>query len=127
MRVILALLMIVHGIAHLPGFLVPWRLMKPQGMSYRTTLLGGRLELGDAGIRGMGVLWLLIALAFVGVGIAALLRSPSWVGLALAVSAVSLVLSILALPDSRIGIVVNVALLAVLAIGGGLGWFAIDR
>jgi hypothetical protein len=75
----------------------------------------------------MGVLWLLIALAFVGVGIAALLRSPSWVGLALAVSGVSLVLSILALPDSRIGIVVNVVLLAVLAIGGGLGWFAIDR
>jgi hypothetical protein len=51
--------------AHLPGFLVPWRLAAPAGMPYTTTVLGGTADLGSVGIRIVSFLWLLAALAFV--------------------------------------------------------------
>ena len=106
MRIALALLFIVHGIAHLPGFLVPWRLAAPADMPYTTTVLGGAVDLGPVGIRAMSTLWLLAALA----------------PLALGVTLFSLVLSILGWPQARIGLALNLVLLAYLLLGARLGW-----
>ena len=48
----LAFLLFAHGVAHVVGFLIYWRLI-PEGQSwtYKTTLLGGLVDVGDAGIR----------------------------------------------------------------------------
>jgi hypothetical protein len=120
MRTALALFLLLHGLAHLPGFLVPWRLLESEDLPYDTKLLGGRWDAGDTGIRLIGVLWLLQALIF---GILAWLvfRNASGWPLFLAVAALeSLLLSILGWPASKIGVWANAALLATLAAGATL-------
>jgi hypothetical protein len=122
MRIVLAVLMALHGIAHLPGFINAWRLAELEGMPYRTTVLGGRVDLGDPGTRAVGVMWLLAALAFCAVGVAAGLRQPGWVQAALWTGLFSLGLTVLYLPEARVGAAVNVALAAVLAYAAWTGW-----
>ena len=114
MRFALAVLMALHGFAHLPGFLVPWRLLRSPETPYATTVLSGRVDLGDLGIRVLGVLWLLTGAAFVGVAYLTWTQGQGWITRAVAVTGVSLLLSVLAWPLSRIGVIVNAFLLLVL-------------
>jgi hypothetical protein len=123
MRIALALLMALHGIAHLPGFLVPWKLTQSADLPYTTTLLAGRVDVGGGGIRAVGVLWLLTAMAFVAAAFATWTARSGWLPLATGCALVSLVLSVLSLPAARIGVGVNVVVLAWLLLGAQLGWF----
>lgn len=117
MRYLLAVLLTVHGLAHLVGFVVPWKLVKLPEAPYRTTLLAGKIEVGDAGIRVVGLTWLLAALAFFVVAVGLILGAPWSVPAALLTLGASVVLSVAGWPDSRIGVLVNVVLLAVLVFG----------
>ncbi|HEU5205188.1 MAG TPA: hypothetical protein VFU17_12910 [Candidatus Limnocylindrales bacterium] len=110
-----AVVLAVHGLIHLIGFVVPWQLATVDGFPYRTTVLAGYLDVGEIGARVVGGLWLACALGFV-LAAFALWRGerramPLVVGLAIA----SLVLCVLGLPGSEFGVVVNVAILAVAA------------
>jgi hypothetical protein len=127
MRIALGILMILHGIAHLPGFIGSWRLAPLEGLPYETTILMGRLDLGDAGIHVIGVCWLLSALAFVIAGSGALLDREWWLVAALGGVGVSLALSLVELPAARIGGVVNLAILASLVIGRQLDALGMTR
>jgi hypothetical protein len=109
MRYAVAGILLVHGIAHLPGFAVPWRLLSSPEMPYSTTLLSGRWVVGPAGIRLVGIAWFLVGLAFVVAAIAYARLSPSAVMLTGAVAAMSLVLSMLNWPQARIGVFVNLS------------------
>ena len=82
MRIVVAVLLIIHGVAHLPGFVVPWRLAAPKEMPYKTTLFAGLVNAGDVGIRVVGILWLVaaIALAACGVGVLAIVVWPYYLG-----------------------------------------------
>jgi hypothetical protein len=115
MRTALAIVLAVHGIAHLPGFLVPWRISSPPDLPYQTRLLSGTLEVGDLGARVIGVLWMMAALAFGAAAVATYRGAPRWATFALAVVLFSLILSALGWPASRIGLAVNVVLVVVLA------------
>jgi hypothetical protein len=117
MRAALAVLMALHAMAHLPGVIVDWRLSAIPELPYRTTVLGGRLSLGDAGIRTMGALWLLATAGFSLAAIAGGLGRPVWIPVALAAAGLSLLLSILAAPESRIGIAVNLLIIAAILWG----------
>jgi hypothetical protein len=117
MRLAFAFFLLVHGIAHLPGFVVPWRLTALREMPYRTTLLNGAVDAGPVGARLVGLLWLLAGLGCVATAVVALSGVPGWPPFALGVLGLSLVLSIVGWPESRIGVVVNLALLAVLLLG----------
>src|SRR3989304_1591381 len=64
-RIGMIALLLAHGLIHLIGFVVPWKIAAPEGFSYKTTILAGRLDLGDGGIRFVGVLWLLATVVFV--------------------------------------------------------------
>jgi len=120
MRLVLALLLIAHGIAHLVGFVSSWELATLAELPYKTTVFSGRLDLGDAGIRLIGVLWLLAALAFL-VAAIALATGMSWAGrFMLAAVIASALLCVAGWPDARIGLAVNVGLALVLAIGARL-------
>lgn len=121
MRIAIAIVMILHGIAHLPGFIVPWRIATFKDTPYKTTLLSGRVDVGDAGIRIIGALWLAVALAFVAAGIAAIIDVQWWPVAAASTAFASLILSFLSLPEARIGVVVNIAMLAVLMISVAVG------
>jgi hypothetical protein len=46
-----AAVLVLHGLIHLMGTAVYMRLADVQGLSYKTTLLGGRLDLGENGMR----------------------------------------------------------------------------
>ncbi len=113
MRFALAALLIAHGVAHLVGFVVPWRLVSTAEVPYRTTILGGVTDLGDAGARALGVVWLVAALAFVLLAGAVLAgwNVRLWV---FAMLALSSVLCVVGWPEARIGLVVNAVLLAAL-------------
>lgn len=123
MRIALSLLLLLHGIAHLPGFLVSWRLMKAESMSYGTSIVGGALDVGDTGIRLVGVLWLLVAAACVVAGVAGLRGTPGWPTLALTAVTFSFLLCIIGWPAARIGLALDAALLAILSFGVWHGWF----
>ena len=110
MRIAVAVLMLVHAVAHLPGFLVSWQLATFAELPYTTTLLAGRLPVGDRGMQIAGLVWLALALGFATSGVAGLARLPWWTVIAAVATTVSLVLCILAWPHTRFGVLVNVAL-----------------
>ena len=114
MRLILAGLMTLHGIAHLVGFAGAWQLAPAKEIPSKTTVLGGHLQLGDTGIRVMGVLWLFAAVEFVVAAGGAVFNVRWWTNAALIVTAVSLAMTIIEWPEARFGFVVNVAILAAL-------------
>lgn len=122
MRIALAVLMLLHGVAHLPGFVGSWRLAALEGMPYKTTLLAGRVDVGDVGIRVVGVVWLLAALGFILTAIGAFTDRSWWMAALMGVALASLGLSVLEWPLARIGVAVNLAILAALLAGQRLGW-----
>src|SRR5689334_14581811 len=98
MRGVLAAFLIAHAISHVPGFVVPWRLMTSADMPYRTTLLNGLIDVGDTGIRVVGLAWLAAAAAFAIVAAGLLLRTGWWFPALLPLVAISLVLCLIELP-----------------------------
>jgi hypothetical protein len=124
LRFAFALILIVHGVAHLVGFVVPWRIAEFEESPYRTTLFNGRLDVGDAGIRFVGILWLLAAAAFFISGGALLLVAPWWPWLTGMVAGYSLVLAVAGWPDSRIGVPIDLMILLYVLVGSRLGWLS---
>jgi hypothetical protein len=113
MRFAFAALLIAHGIAHLVGFAVPWKLLSSAEVPYRTTILGGAIDVGHTGARALGVLWLIAALAFVLLAGAALAgwNVRFWT---FATLSLSIALCVAGWPDARIGLGVNAVLLTAL-------------
>jgi hypothetical protein len=122
MSLVVAVVLVAHGVAHLVGFVVPWRLMTLPEMPYKTTLFAGRLDVGPDGIRVVGLLWMLAAVAFILAAIAWAVRQPWAEALTAGAALASLILCIAGWPDTRIGVVVNVLLLAATPLLGGLAW-----
>jgi hypothetical protein len=117
MRFLLALLMALHGLAHGVGFVVTWRLTDFQDMPHDTTLLSGTVDVGETGIRVVGVLWLIVGLAFVAAAAGAVVNAPWWPTMTVVTAVSSLPLSIAAWPESRIGVAVNLLLLVLIGFG----------
>jgi hypothetical protein len=103
----------VHGLVHLIGFVVPWRIAEIEGFAYRTSVLGGSLELGATGVQVVGLAWLAIAAGFVVAAVGAWRRSAWALGLTVGLATASLVICVLGLPETVAGIAVNIALLGV--------------
>jgi hypothetical protein len=105
-----------HGIVHVIGFTVPWKLGGPRTIEYSTSLFNRSLEVGDAGVKLVGLMWLATAFAFLAVAVL-LWRRHAWaLRLTIALLVVSLGLCIAGLPDSIWGLAIDVALLAILAV-----------
>jgi len=120
MRFALGFLLVAHGVAHLVGFVSSWKLATLAELPYKTTVFSGRVELGDAGVRVMGTLWLLAALAFL-VAAIAVGTATNWASrFTLAVAIASLMLCFVSWPDARIGVALNVGLVLLLTIGARL-------
>jgi hypothetical protein len=115
MRVALIGVLVVHGIAHLPGFAVPWQLITSTELPYRTTVLAGRIDIGDAGVRAVGLAWALAAAAFIALAWSLWAGLPWTRTLIACAVAFSLVLCAAGWPDARIGVAANILILAMLA------------
>ena len=115
-----------HGIAHLLGFLSAWRLGEFPDVPYSTWILNGAVDVGDAGIRLVGLLWLVAAAAFVGAAALAL-RPAAVARRAIATAAAgSLVVCTLGLPAAVVGVVIDIVLLGALA-AEPIGELAVQR
>lgn len=112
MRYLLIALLAVHGFAHLPGFAVAWRLIASAEMPYRTTLLYGRINLGDAGIRIYGLCWLALACGFAIAAFGVAQRASWWLLLVESLALLSMFFCALGWPDSRFGVLANLVTLA---------------
>ncbi|MBN2077583.1 MAG: ABC transporter permease [Spirochaetes bacterium] len=121
MRIIAGIFLALHGISHLVGFVVPWKIATLKEEPYKTTLLSGSINVGDIGIRVVGILWLLAAAGFIAAAAGAFAQSQWWRPLSLGLSVFSFFLCILGLPGARIGILANVIILLYLTVGGYFG------
>jgi hypothetical protein len=120
MRFMFASVLLAHGVAHLVGFVSSWQLGTLAELPDKTTILAGRVDVGDAGVRMMGVLWLLAALVFLVAAFAVATEAGWAVRFTLAAVLVSLVLCVVGWPDARIGVAVNLGLVLLLVIGARL-------
>jgi hypothetical protein len=115
-RRIAAVVLVLHGLIHLIGFVVPWRLAQVEGFAYRTTAFGGAIELGESGTAVLGLAWLAVAVAFVLAAVriwGARARAVPLVGV---LSAASLVVCVAGLPETLAGVVVNISILGAVAL-----------
>lgn len=106
--------LVAHGLIHLMGTTVYMRLGDVQGFSYKTTLLGGRWDVGTAGIGLFGLLWAVAAVGFIAASVGMLTGSSWWQAVLIAVSVFSLVLTGLDSSLAFAGVVVNLVILALL-------------
>ncbi len=114
-RRITAAVLVLHGLVHLIGFVVPWRLAQVEGFAYRTTALDGALELGEGGALLVGLAWLAVAAGFVVAGVG-VWQARAWaIPLAAVLALASLVVCILGLPETVAGIVLDLAILVAAA------------
>jgi hypothetical protein len=112
---ILAFLLLGHGIAHLPGFIVSWQLGSFPDLPYRTTIFGASLNVGADGMRLIGLGWLGIAAALIALALAIAFDVRLWPWAAPMVLALSLLLCVAGWPEARLGVVANAVLAASLA------------
>lgn len=118
-RLAAAAFLAAHGVAHLIGFVAAWRLAAFPDAPFTTQILGGALDVGDAGIRIVGLLWIAAAAGFAAAAVAVWRRRGSRI-VALA-AAGSLVVTLIGLPAAIVGLWIDVAIL------GGLALVAVAR
>ncbi len=113
---ILAALLFIHGVAHLVGFVVSWKLADLKEMPFSTKIFSKKIELGETGIKIYGLIWLLLAVFYIICVILILFNGPIYKNILISASVLSLIMSILGVPESKFGIVINVLLIVYLSI-----------
>ena len=111
-----AFIIFAHGIIHLIGMVVYWQLAVVNEIPYKTTLLGGRWEIGRTGTRIFGLLWLLGTIAFVIAAAGMALKTPWWQPVLLLTTLFSLVITILDWDAAKFGAITNIIILIILFI-----------
>lgn len=107
----LAVFGFVHGVCHMPGFAVSWQLLTMPKLPYRTSILGGRLDLGDGGVRAWGIVWLALAVAFGVYAVGVWTRASWWLRVTPVLVAISTLCCLAALPEALLGLAANLGLL----------------
>lgn len=110
--IIIPVAIFLHGLVLLMGTVTYMKLGTVQGLSYKTTLLGGRWDLGEGGMAVYGALWAVAAVGFV-IAAVAMLAGWGWYRPALiGAAAFSLVLTVLDWRVASAGVILNVIILA---------------
>jgi hypothetical protein len=107
-----AAFLVLHGLIHLMGFAVSWQLATMQELAYRTTVLNGALDVGDAGARVLGIAWVVAAVALVAAGVLVWRGSSSAAVVTAAAAVFSLIVCAAGLPDAFRGLYIDIALIA---------------
>jgi len=114
MRTSIAIVLALHGLVHLIGFVVPWRLATIAGFPYGTASAWAGYGLGNVGAKLLGFAWLLVCVGFVVAAVGLATWAP-WAILLLALdAAASIVLCAGAVPAAAAGLVVDVLILGAL-------------
>ncbi|EWM10231.1 hypothetical protein [Kutzneria sp. 744] len=106
-RWLIAVLLVLHGLVHLLGFVVPWKLATVTGFPHRTDVLSG-VDVGETGARLIGVLWLIAGLGFMAGGATLALGATWWWVVVLCAGVLSLALAALWWQQAYAGLVIDV-------------------
>lgn len=117
MVIVATIVLVLHGLIHLMGTASYMRLAEVQGLPYKTTVLGGRWDLGAGGIAAYGALWAVAAVGFVVVALAFWFGGAWWQPALVAVTLLSLVLTALDWNVAFAGAIVNLVILLWLWLG----------
>ena len=107
-----AVVLALHGVIHPIGFVSPWRIASLEGFAYRTTVLGGAQDIGDVGVRLIGLVWLGLTFGFLAAGHAVWRGKPWAVGLTGALAMASLIVCVAGSPETAAGVAIDVVILA---------------
>ena len=124
MRFLLGLGLALHGVIHLLGFVVPWRLAEFRGFPYSTSALWGRVDLGDAGAKVLGLAWLLGGLDFFVAAMGIWLAAPWALWMVMVAAALSICLCLAGAPASAPGLFVDGLIFAAVLTARGTGLWA---
>jgi hypothetical protein len=113
-------IVVLHGLIHLLGFVAYWPLGEIAELPYKTTLLDGRFHLGQTGMRLFSVFWLLAAVGLVGSAISLVADRSWWLPLMLAAVLVSLVITVLDSSNAFRGALLSLVMLVPLLLVWGL-------
>ncbi|NHN49303.1 ABC transporter permease [Halostella sp. JP-L12] len=116
LRYVIGLVLAAHGIVHLLGTAAYLQLARFPELPYKTTVLGGRLDLGPTGISVFGALWAVAAVGFVAAAVGLVADWRQWRPLLVGTTLLSLGLTVLDWPVAAAGVVVNLGILAGLTI-----------
>ena len=106
-----------HGLVHLIGVVVYWQLAEVEDFpAYKTTLLNGRLEIGDLGMRIYGLSWLIAALGFVIAAVGMVFRLDWWMPVLFAASIFSLVVNAIDWEWAKYGALLDILILVILIV-----------
>ena len=120
MYIVVAALIMLHGLAHIVGFAAPWGyLKKPLPMD---SLFVNRLAITNSGMKVLGIFWFIAAFIFVAAAVGVIRRESWWAPVTLVACLLSLALTFSFLPYAKFGLLFNVALLAFLYVNRGHGW-----
>ncbi|HEX6573932.1 MAG TPA: hypothetical protein VF042_03085 [Gemmatimonadaceae bacterium] len=120
MNIALAIILGLHGFAHLVGFAAPWGLAG-EGVP-QLAIFGGRIAVGETIMRGLGMLWLTAAVLFIVSAIALLKHAEWWEPFTVGVALFSLIMCVMFAPQASVGIAINVLLLAFIAVNRSASW-----
>ena len=112
MRFILVLLLVVHGLIHVLGFMKAWQLAALPQLSRVAAL-----DAPPPVVKTVGLLWLVVSALLLASALSVLLRTASWWQLGLIGVAVSQLLILLAWQDAKAGTWINLLLLVTMSIG----------
>ena len=112
----IAVVLAMHGVAHLVGTAGHMRLARYDDIPYTTKLLAGRWDVGDRGAWIVGLLYAFAAAGFVLSAVAWQLDWSLWRALLTGVTAFSLILTLLDWRVAIAGTVIDVGILLTVAI-----------
>lgn len=113
LTIIASIVLIMHGLIHLIGTTAYLKLAEIKELPYKTTVLGGRWDLGASGIAVYGALWAVAAVGFIITAVAMIAGWSWWQPVLLGVALFSLVLTALDWGVAYAGVIINIVILAV--------------
>ncbi len=115
-NIIFTIVLIIHAIAHLPGFVMSFKLAEIKELPYSTKIFFKKVEIGEFGIKIYGVIWLLLSLVFLIAVFFIIFDKPVFKETVLAASILSLLISTAGLPETKFGVIINLLLIVYLTI-----------
>ena len=113
-------IVMIHGLIHLMGFVAYWPLSEIAELPYKTTLLGGRWDVGQTGMRLFSLLWPAAAVILIGASIGVITGQDWWLPVMAAAVLLSLVVCLLDWTNAWRGAVIDLVILVPLLLVWGL-------
>ena len=108
---IFTIILLIHAIAHLPGFIMAFKLAEIKELPFSTKIFFKKIEIGEIGIKIYGLVWLVLSIIFFVSVLFILFDKPVYKDTVLVASLLSLIISIGGLPETKYGVIINLLII----------------